>query len=420
MPYINKNPNEDFVFFLKVLIFTLLAFYLLFGLTKVAFGFENGNGLDIDEMGYYSLPYESSVNDGDFVIFTGEDSTYILDGAPPVEPEYYFGGHLKGTIGSSTAGTFHALGSDCDDGTCIVERVEDDWTTIAEGWEQGQDFLIAIFSWNVACLSYFQYGEGSCPEVYGIYELKWGEEGYENDINFTEPVGQQEGYAPFFVDVEGDFEIASTTTYWTDIEIEMTFYSPPDYATSSVSTKYIALQNAQNKGIGTFSDEDNALYWSVIDGTYVYRARFIESYYGDVATTSEWFYNEGAYWLFEVGAEGGGLPSMEDYFATTTDFGLLGNMFRDVLLWLFKPSTQVLDYWYSIKDMVANKPPFGYYTLVKNAFDELNSEATPAFSLQTATSTATYIFTPLKTGLGWIFWILFGVWFIKRFVHFVI
>jgi len=416
MPYINKNPNEDFLFFLKVLIFTLLIFYLLFGVSKIAFGFEGSGGLDVNEMGYYCPPYESSVNDGDFVVFEEDNCFYVLDGAPSTT---YYGDSYIGTIGSATQLSGHSLGSDCNDGICESGQ-SDDWN--GQGLEQGDDIFVAIFHYNASCRTYFLTGAGSCPEVYGVYEMKWGEAPpeWENDINFTEPVGQQEGYAPFFLNVEGDFEIASTTTYWNAIEVEMTFYAPPDYATSSIKTEWLALQNSQNKGTGTFSDEDNALFWSVINGTYAYRARFVEVYYDYVAETSEWLYDDGAYWIFQVGEEGGGMPSMEDYFATTTDFGILGNMFRDVLLWIFKPSTQVLDYWHGIKAMVASKPPFGYYALIKGGFDELSSEATPAFSLQTTTTTDSYIFTPLKTGLGWIFWILFGVWFLKRFIHFVI
>jgi hypothetical protein len=139
-------------------------------------------------------------------------------------------------------------------------------------------------------------------------------------------------------------------------------------------------------------------------------------------TYSEWIYDEGLYyWIFSTGDYNlEDMPTMEDYYATTTDFGLLGNMFRDVLVYLFKPNDSVLDFWRTIKDRVRDKPPFGYYALIRDAFDDLSFEATPAFALQTASSTASYIFTPLKNGLSWVLWILFGVWFLKRFVHFVV
>jgi len=450
MPYINKNPNEDFIFFLKVLIFTLLAFYLLFGLTKVAFGATYEDWLT-NPLGSGENYHWIAVEEFDVLVDNNGYSYWKAGEAPATlqlipydnwqdAPVFYYpdDGYYLWIFGTKSTGTdnyfrftdYTSTARYSSQATIMSEFSVDGRTITSRRWlgiigdyeapykninidapkiNNGEIYAILYTDDD---LSYID----TEAELYDLIE----EHVVSNDINFTEPTGQQEGTAPFYLDVEGDYEIASSTIYWTDIEVEMTFYSPPDYATSSIDTKYIALPNAQNKGTGNFSDEDNALYWSVINGTYVYRARFIESYYGYVIETSEWFYNEGAYWLFEVGEEGGGLPSMEDYFATTTDFGLLGNMFRDVLLWLFKPSTQVLEYWYSIKDMVADKPPFGYYALIKDAFDELSSEAAPAFSLQTATSTATFIFTPLKTGLAWIFWILFGVWFIKRFVHFVV
>jgi hypothetical protein len=417
MPYATKNPNEDFVFFLKVLIFTLIIFYLLFGTYKIAFGFE-GSGISEGQMGYYAAPYESSVSDGDYVIFEGTSGWYVLDGAPA---HSYYGDIYKGTIGNSTILTGHSLGSTCDDGTCVRQQ-GDNWNIWSAELEQGDDFFIAIFKYHADCRTYFQTGSGSCPNDYGIYELKWGQA--NNDINFDEPQGFQYGNAPIDLDISGDYFIASSSIYWDGIQVEMTYYPPFAFGTTtpSVYYEYIVFQNSQNEGEGTFDSEVDDIEWTAaIDGSYAYRARFYYEVY-DYMTYSEWIYDEGLYyWIFSTGDYNlEDMPTMEDYYATTTDFGLLGNMFRDVLVYLFKPNDSVLDFWRTIKDRVRDKPPFGYYALIRDAFDDLSFEATPAFALQTASSTASYIFTPLKNGLSWVLWILFGVWFLKRFVHFVV
>lgn len=408
-----NNHREDRELIIKILFFVCLVlgiFTWITWITKTASAFEGGGGFDINEMGYYCPPYSASINDGDFVVFnSGVNSChYILDGAPAGG---YYGDIYIGTIGNATIIGGHSLGAPCDDGICDSIQ-SDDW--IVPSRYQGEDIFIAIFQYSSACREYFQTGAGSCGNPYGIYELKWYEV-FENEINFTSPVGQQTENAPFLLNWQGDYKIASSSIYWNTIEVELTHYTPPDYATSTTDGYFIAI-DAQNKGIGSFNDTGHL----VIDGTYVYRARLAWSIYDYMATTSDWIYKNEVYWQFEVGEPDGGLPGMEDYFATTSDFGIMGNMFRDVLLWLFKPNAKVLDYWKTIKGIVEEKPPFGYYVLVKENFDNLSAGETPAFELETAPAVLEHILVPLKNGLVWILWILFGVWFVRRFIHFVV
>ena len=83
--------------------------------------------------------------------------------------------------------------------------------------------------------------------------------------------------------------------------------------------------------------------------------------------------------------------------------------------WLFVPSdTSVADF-QSVSDTFQGKAPFAYFFVVKNSFSSLSSSSTPAFLLSNSTGAfGTTIFQPLKTGLIWILWIVFGLWFIKR------
>lgn len=417
MPYINKNPfDEDkILFFFKVIIFTLIVFYLIFGLTKITRGAGEGDYVDL--IGYYCEPYTSAITPDEYYFFKWPDPAqcHYLGYEGLVSGHNFYGAPFWGVVGNSVMINSHFLGQQL---VPFDKQEIDSWDFYPQ---EGDDMLILITD-STLCSGqdlqdlYDYIATGGTPPCseYGTIPFKWGIG--ENSINFTSPIGLQEETAPFLLTWQGDYSIASSSVYWTEIEIELTHYSPPEYNTSTIDSYFIAFQNAQNKGGGNF----DTFGYPVIDGLYTYRARFVWSIFDYTASTTAWLYDNGAYWSFSVGVEGGGLPSMDDYDFLKEDFGYLGNMFRDVLLWLFKPSANVLDYWKTIKDDVADKPPFGYYSLIKESFDNLSSQSTPAFSLMTATSTSSYIFDPLKTGLQWIFWILFGVWFIKRFVHFVV
>jgi hypothetical protein len=88
-----------------------------------------------------------------------------------------------------------------------------------------------------------------------------------------------------------------------------------------------------------------------------------------------------------------------------------------VITFLFVPSATSLSQFSNLKDLISVKPPFGYWTSVKNYLATLNSTSTPAFSL-TAEIEDISIFGTLKTALAWILWIFFGFWIIKRIARF--
>ena len=417
MPYANNNPNDDIIFFFKILIFVLLAFYLLFGISKTAFGNCEGEEGDWVDVGVYFPPETEAITPCGY--YTFEDGTGHILGCLPNYPEKVSIFYFRGVVGNSDGmGDSAYLGYpwgcfDYTDGfnwSLFSPEQDEDWFFAVVETDQRYDFI-----------DYF-LGNTSTPPSgeYHTIPFKWGSG--SNDINFDEPQGFQYGNAPIDLDISGDYFIAPSEIYWSGIQVEMTYYPSFGTTTPSIYYEYIGFQNSQNEGEGTFDSEVDDIEWiAAIDGSYAYRARFYYEVY-DYMYYSEWIYDEDLYyWIFRTGDyDLSTMPKMEDYYATTTDFGLLGNMFRDVLIYLFKPNESVLDFWRTIKDRVATKPPFGYYTLIKQAFDNFTSEATPAFALSSATSTAEYIFTPLKSGLAWVLWILFGVWFLKRFIHFVV
>lgn len=87
--------------------------------------------------------------------------------------------------------------------------------------------------------------------------------------------------------------------------------------------------------------------------------------------------------------------------------------------WLFVPKSTTLNKFSGLIEGIQNKPPIGYFYVIKSALEGFQSTSTKAFELN-ATSTgalATPVFTPLKTGLGFGLWLTFGFWLFGRIRH---
>jgi hypothetical protein len=97
----------------------------------------------------------------------------------------------------------------------------------------------------------------------------------------------------------------------------------------------------------------------------------------------------------------------------------VGGAICKVLSFLFLPSQDKLDQFFGLKDLLLQKPPFGYFVSIKNSLSSLSASTTPIFELASAGEIGTSIFTPLKTGLSWVLWLLFGFYIIKRIGAFI-
>lgn len=73
--------------------------------------------------------------------------------------------------------------------------------------------------------------------------------------------------------------------------------------------------------------------------------------------------------------------------------------------------------WTGLLNLIKMKPPVGYFYSGINAWGGLNASGTPAVSLPSYGPIQTYIFTPIRTGLIFILWLIFGVWIFHRFRH---
>lgn len=119
-----------------------------------------------------------------------------------------------------------------------------------------------------------------------------------------------------------------------------------------------------------------------------------------------------------VGEWSFGLPPPPEPDFTDKDFGILGNYFRDVLVWLFYPSNYSIDRFASLKDTLESKSPFGYFLSIKNSLSSLSSSGVESFDLSSSFEDNNIndeiLFSTIKTGLGWCIWLLFSIWFIRR------
>lgn len=98
---------------------------------------------------------------------------------------------------------------------------------------------------------------------------------------------------------------------------------------------------------------------------------------------------------------------------TCDNLNIFAGALCKVITFLFVPSSTSLNQFSNLKDIVATKPPFGYFTSIKNYLGSLSNTTTPAFVLTAEIENIT-IFDTLKTALAWILWLFFAFWVIKR------
>lgn len=92
----------------------------------------------------------------------------------------------------------------------------------------------------------------------------------------------------------------------------------------------------------------------------------------------------------------------------------VGCYLGQVIQYLFMPSQTTLDRFKTLFDLVKNKAPFGYIFTINTALAGLNDTETEVFTLGNITGLDTYIFTPIRTSLIWVLWLVFAFSFYKR------
>jgi hypothetical protein len=94
---------------------------------------------------------------------------------------------------------------------------------------------------------------------------------------------------------------------------------------------------------------------------------------------------------------------------------IISDSFCGVLTWLFVPSPASFTQFINLKSAIENKPPFGYFTAIKTSLSSLTVGTTSLMLVNASTTQAfSAIFSPLRTGLVWILWLMFAFWIFHR------
>jgi len=106
-------------------------------------------------------------------------------------------------------------------------------------------------------------------------------------------------------------------------------------------------------------------------------------------------------------------------FFLNTDFSL-SNCISDIGIFLFKPNAETLANFTDLKGSIENKPPFGYFNIIKDSISDISTTSSATTSLDTITIPTpiqNLIFTPIKIGLGGLIWFAGIVYLFIRIKH---
>jgi hypothetical protein len=137
----------------------------------------------------------------------------------------------------------------------------------------------------------------------------------------------------------------------------------------------------------------------------------------DSTTTAMFVGNYSAYQQYwdSIASSSGNFFGSQFASTTASVNDCLSFHLADCVSALVIPNGATLQKFSSLFDSISNKPPFGYFTLVKNAF----AGATTSTSTESLGITAfRVILTPINAIFALILWLLFALWIFRRFTHF--
>jgi len=153
-------------------------------------------------------------------------------------------------------------------------------------------------------------------------------------------------------------------------------------ATTPIGSKYISAYYTDINGV-IYSEVDT-IFFNVATNTYLALTGLVSPN----ATTSE----------------------LSQINCTLYDIGC---QFQKALVFLFIPPKDSLEKWGNLWQSIADKKPFGYFTITKNSLENLDESAVSAFDLGTIPFMDS-IFTPFRTLIAGILWSIFAIYFFNR------
>lgn len=152
---------------------------------------------------------------------------------------------------------------------------------------------------------------------------------------------------------------------------------------------------------------------TVTPGSKFIRAMYLDEEGGVYSEVDEVFFNVATNTY--LGATGLNSPNESPGGLTQIDCGTfdIGCQFQKALTFLFVPPSSALDKFTNLWQTIAEKKPFGYVTVTIQQLGSLNTSGATAFDLGTLPFMDS-IFTPLRTALASILWVLFAIYFYQR------
>ena len=90
----------------------------------------------------------------------------------------------------------------------------------------------------------------------------------------------------------------------------------------------------------------------------------------------------------------------------------------NVMKFLFYPSGGIMNNFQSLYTDIQNKPPFGYYSKIKLVLEGISTSTTSTYTFADISgSLSNTLFNPLRTGISWLLYLMFGFWIFHRARH---
>lgn len=180
------------------------------------------------------------------------------------------------------------------------------------------------------------------------------------------------------------------STLGIQLDIASSTFVLPNYVTSwsrSINVPYVGSYNAKVKLVNTTTGSSTA--WSN-DVDFSLSSTTV-SIYQHVSTST--------------------VPFIEEQICDPFDFGC---QLKNSLLWVVQPSPESIQQFSNLGDLIRNKPPLGYFTMLQTNMNNINASSTAVFNIIIPTFIRTNIFEPLKTGLTGLMWFVGLVWLFNR------
>jgi len=225
------------------------------------------------------------------------------------------------------------------------------------------------------------------------------------------------------------YNLYSTTTNPSIFILYDTASSTIASATSSVSTAlyrdYLIISTATGTAITSVVPK----YHNLTIGQTYYAKAFLQDFgscpvIGPCLNPSVSVLDESPMISFTVSGPG----AMSTYFPTPTSTATSSEwvltcdeqdgLFSKSICYVFKytlfPSGSTLEAYSDLRDDLSNKPPFGYFSLVSSAINDINFSATSSSSTVDLSNLNAPFFSVIKEVIQYLLWILFVFWLFSK------